>query len=81
MRLTAERCLRLLGRRSRCTFLLPSLVNAPPRRCYARPGNTYSSTIKLPRTEYNVGPPNDLSAILTKCVDECYQWQVPLSTL
>jgi len=81
MRRTAERCLRLLGRRSGCTFLRTPLASIPPRRWYVQSGNGYSSTIKLPKTEYKVGPPHDLSAILIKCVDECYQWQAPPSIL
>ena len=78
MRLYPERCLRLPTRRSTIKSILLAGITQMPHRYYSKSANTYTSTITLPKTDYQLWPKHDLirSQFLTKCVDECYQWQV-----
>ena len=77
MRLPNKRRLRLPTCRSAIKFALRCNY-ASPHRCYAKSANPYTSTIILPKTDYQLWPDHDFirSQFITKCVDECYQWQV-----
>ena len=48
------------------------------RRWYAKPANPYTSTIILPKTDYELWPKHDIirTRFLEKCVADCYTWQV-----
>ena len=78
MLLHPERCLRLPTRRSVIESILLAGITQVPHRYYSKSANTYTSTIALPKTDYQLWPKHDLirSQLMTKCVDECYQWQV-----
>jgi hypothetical protein len=48
------------------------------RRTYAKSVNPYTSTIALPKTDYELWPKHDTiqARFLTKVTDDCYKWQV-----
>jgi hypothetical protein len=81
MRRSPSRCPRLRPHRSSQN---PVFVGHPVQRIcrqYAKSANPYTSTIALPKTDYELWPKHDSirSRYLNKCVDECYRWQVRLS--
>jgi hypothetical protein len=81
MRLSPERCLRVPLRSSFFKSRTSWINIQESTRGYAKTVNPYTTTIALPKTDYELWPRHDKirDDFMTKCVDDCYKWQVSCS--